>query len=137
MGEAQAFGDERGAGLQSVDGSLKPFDMEIYDAANKQQDSVANDTVGLLRNALANVSTVASLPATPASAVTGDLRRLFECSPVGVMRALEPGMIDVSTAPDGTAEKLRVLTEQFASTLPPEFQRFRGLTRAQRAKEMA
>jgi hypothetical protein len=137
MGGAQAFGDERGAGLQSVHGSLATLDGEIYDTATKQQDSVANDTVGLLQNAIANVSTVGSIPATPASAVTEDLRRLFDCSPLGVMRALEPGAIDISAAPAGTAEKLKVLTEQFISTLPPEFQHFRGLTRAQRAEKMA
>ena len=137
MGAAQAFGDDRGAGLQSVHVSLANFDIEIYNAAKEQQDSVANETVSLLRNALTNVSTVRPIPATPAPAVTQDLRRFLDRQSSWVMRALEPGVIDISAAPAGTREKLQVLTEQLASTLPPELQRFRGLTRAQRAKEMA
>jgi hypothetical protein len=137
MGAAQAFGDKCSAGLQSVHEALERVDGEIYTAAKKEQDSVANDAVGVLEHALTNISTVASMPATLVAAVTKDLRRLFDRSPLGVMRVLEPGAFNVSAASPGKATKLQVMTEQFASTLPPEFQRFRGLTRAQRAEEMA
>ena len=102
-----------------------------------QQDSVANETVGLIENESGNVSTTIPLPPTPPPAVAAELRRLLDLSPIGVMRALEPGGIDLSDAPAGMHEKVQMLTEQFASTLPPEFRRFRGLSRAQRAEEMA
>jgi hypothetical protein len=135
MGAGQTFGDKGGAGLQSVHESLNRVNSKIYDAAKKQQDSVANETVDLLENALTSVSTVAAIP--PAPALTKDLGQLLNRSPLGLMRALEPEAIELSTDSAETAEKLKILIEQLSSTLPPEFQRFRGLTRTQRAEEMA
>jgi hypothetical protein len=114
MGAAQAFGDKDGAGLQSVHGSLADFNGEIYDTANKQQESVANDAARLL--------------ATSASSAADELRTLFHRSPIGVLRALEPA---------ATNPQLEALKEQFASTLPSEFREFRSLPLAQRAKKMA
>jgi hypothetical protein len=137
MGAAQRYGDKDGAGMQSVHGSLAGLDGLIYDAANKQQQDVTNETESLLEKEFTNSTTALAVPSNLGPPVVSALLQLFERSPLGVMRALEPQVIHVSAASDRTEAMPYLLREQFAAALPPEFRRFRGLTRAQRAQEIA
>jgi hypothetical protein len=79
-----------------------------------------------------------NMPGSPTPDVIPKLLRLFDTSPLGVLRALESPPIKASEDHDAEEDRLRSLVvEQLALALPIEFQRFRHLTRAQRAEETA
>jgi hypothetical protein len=111
MGAAEALGRGQGAVLQREAANLGGLDAELRECARKQQDEVATEVLPLLKN-------------EATAATSTELLRLFERSPLGVLRGLEP-------SPGGAA------SEQLAAALPMEFQEFRRKTREQRARQLA
>jgi hypothetical protein len=111
MGAAEALGTGLGAVLQREAANLGRLDAELRECARKQQGEVASEVLGLAESEVT-------------TGTTAELLRLFERSPLGVLRGLEPGA-------DGAAR------EQLAAALPVEFQEFRQKTREQRAWQLA
>lgn len=111
MGAAEALGTGLGAVLRREAANLGRLDAELRECARKQQDDVASEVLRLLES-------------EATTGTTAELLRLFERSPLGVLRGLEP-------SPG------RAAGEQLAAALPMEFQEFRQKTREQRARQLA
>jgi hypothetical protein len=140
-GEAARLYPGGDKGLMEVHSSLQPIQGEIFDAANKRQDAVVEAATKLLTDELARYGGrqkgKLEEPVTPK--VREELLQLFEQSPCGVMRVLE---LD-SWSEDDADQKQKdhelrsFVINRLVSVLPPEFQRFHGLSRAQRSQEIA
>ena len=149
-GTAERLYRGSGSGLNTVHDGLAGIESELFEVANKQQDAVAAAASSLVGVEVANHrklpgerapsgrrTRVLDVPYNPASEVIQALLRLFNDSPLGVLRALEPSL-EASGALNVEEDQLKSLVvERVALVLPSEFQRFRLLTRAQRAKEVA
>jgi len=142
MGKAEALCPGTGAGLQKVHESLEPVSGLLFETANKQQEEVLGAALSLVGRLVADHkasgdihSKQESLPGDLPPEVSEELLRLFNRSPLGVMRALEP--TGPSEYPAIKEQCWSLVTNQLALLLPPEFQRFRGQTPAERARELA
>jgi hypothetical protein len=116
---------------------------EIFDTANKQLAAIVKAAKALINGELTRRSKPKKKQFDK-SAVTAALRqellRLFDQSPLGVMRVLEAN----SNSEDDEARLKRVdeeiksfVIKQLVTMLPSEFQRFHHLSAAVRAKEAA
>jgi hypothetical protein len=118
------------AGLMKVHESLQAVQSEIFDTANRQQDAVVEAATKLVNEVKQNSGiTKENIPAK----VRDELLRLFDQSPCGVMRVLEP---QSETAETGD-EARSIVVERLVSLLPDEFRRFHLLSKAERASEIA
>jgi uncharacterized protein DUF955 len=140
-----------GSGLQTVHEDLASLDGLLLGAANQQQEKIASATRRMVKDEFARrakilakktevdhgldkVNTLGGIP----SKVTIKLQRLFNQSPLGVLRALELNSLETSEGIDhGDRYRMAHVMDELASLLPQAFQDFRGLTKAERAKQEA
>jgi hypothetical protein len=138
--------------LHEVDSALKDVDMQILDTANGQEEAVINKVQNLITEEAVysakrmaeeskngdQVDEVTSL-GVPRPKSVKELLEQFAKSPVGVLTTLEPHDPD-RDEPEKNPDEARLrslIQEQLSLSLPPEFQRFRHLTKAERARETA
>lgn len=127
-------------GLMEVHNSLAGVQGEIFDIANKQQDAVVEATTKLLTNELARNAgrEKDKLEGSVTPKVREKLLQLFEQSPCGVMRVFELNAWSEDKGYYVKDNGIRsTVIKGLVSLLPPEFQRFHGLSRAQRSQEIA
>ncbi len=129
------------------------MDGQLYDAANKQQEEVTTAARSLVSDEVARRASLTEDNTQPGSGPGGgpdapeespppDLTRvflrLFNRSPLGVMRALEPPSTKASeNLGSGEGQIRSFVMKQLALALPVEFQEFRCQTRVQRAEQLA
>jgi hypothetical protein len=152
MCAAEGLTGGAGSELQTVHESLSELDGELASLACEQQDLVAETMRSIINNEVANHGKVVANEAQsenvpedelavqhgPSCKIREELLQLFKRSPLGVLRAVEPPVIETSSPGLAANDQIRSLVlERVASMLPEEFQRFRQATHAERALQLA
>ena len=133
-----------GEGLRQVHHDLAEVDQKFLEAAEAQQSKTVATMRQLIQKKVArnrrdrdagrrlDTQTSPGGAARVRGEAEQEVRRLLDRSPLGVLRALEPAE-EESPEDDPTP----LIVEDLASLLPPEFQSFRSLSKADRAEKIA
>jgi hypothetical protein len=144
LGEAEALHVGGQEGLVKIHESLAGLNMDLIGFVTEQQDRVRDQTLRLIGDVAAGSQKPRKgqllRPAAPGQAespAVPEFLRLFDKSPVGVLRALEPLDGEGTDASGAAGQRQAEVIEQLASALPQKFQDFRRMTPEQRAARLA